>query len=114
MHGGAAQGLGQAVLERVVYDEDGGQTLSGSFMDYALPRADDLPTFRVLLKAQPESDNPLGVKGAGESATSGAPGAFMNALRDALCQAGADPERLQMPATPERVWRALQAPRPKP
>ena len=78
-------------------------------MDYALPRADDFPALRVLFEPVIEADNPLGVKGAGESATTGAPGAFMNALRDALARAGADPAALQMPSTPERVWRALQS-----
>ncbi len=105
IHGGAAQGLGQALLEEVVYDPETGQMPSGSFMDYPLPRADDLPALAVALNEQPETDNPLGVKGAGESATTGAPGALMNAIRDAL---GAQAGPLDMPATPERVWRALQ------
>ena len=107
IHGGAAQGIGQALLERIVYDAESGQTLSGSFMDYCLPRADDLPEFAVAFNEVLEADNPLGVKGAGESATTGAPAAVMNAVRDALAQAGAG--HLDMPATPERVWQALQA-----
>jgi carbon-monoxide dehydrogenase large subunit len=74
-------------------------------MDYAIPRADDLPFFTVELNELPESDNPLGVKGAGENATTGAPAALMNAVRDALDAAGAD--GVDMPATREQVWRAL-------
>jgi len=109
MHGGAAQGIGQALLEQVVYDADSGQTLSGSFMDYTLPRADDLPLLTVDLNEVPEADNPLGVKGAGENATSGAPAALMNAVRAALATAGV--QHFDMPATPERVWQALRAAR---
>jgi len=111
IHGGAAQGIGQALMERIVYDAESGQTLSGSFMDYALPRADDLPLFAVEFNEVVESDNPLGVKGAGESATTGAPAAVMNAVRDAL--AGAGVRHLDMPATPERVWQALQTVAPQ-
>lgn len=103
MHGGAAQGIGQALLEDVVYDPGSGQTLSGSFMDYTMPRADDLPDFAIATNEVIETDNPVGVKGAGENATSGAPAAIMNAIRDALNGA-----EIQMPATPERVWRALR------
>jgi len=118
IHGGAAQGIGQAWLEHVVYDRQSGQTLSGSLMDYTLPRADDLPFIAVELNEIIEADNPVGVKGAGEGATSGAPAAMMNAIRDAIAQHGAQPGaqrgaaqtvsgHLDMPATPERVWRAL-------
>jgi carbon-monoxide dehydrogenase large subunit len=107
MHGGAAQGIGQALLEAVVVAEDTGQPLAGSLMDYAIPRADDLPPFAVALDQTPEPDNPLGVKGAGENATTGAPAAIMNAVNDALSSAGA-PE-VRMPATSGQVWRALQA-----
>lgn len=106
IHGGAAQGIGQALLERIVYDPESGQTLTGSFMDYTVPRADDLPSMTIAFDEVVEADNPLGVKGAGESATSGAPAAVMNAIRDALAQAGV--QRFDMPATPERVWRALR------
>jgi len=106
MHGGAVQGIGQALLERVVYDKQSGQTVTGSFMDYTVPRADDLPFITLAFDEVAEADNPLGVKGAGESATSGAPAAVMNAVRDALAPAGVT--RLDMPATPERVWRALR------
>src|SRR5262245_7405152 len=106
MHGGAAQGIGQALLEHVVYEPASGQPLAGSLMDYAIPRADDLPLLTVELNELHEPDNPLGVKGAGENATTGAPAAVMNALRDALHTAGAG--GVDMPATREQVWRALQ------
>ncbi|MDA1099233.1 MAG: xanthine dehydrogenase family protein molybdopterin-binding subunit [Proteobacteria bacterium] len=107
MHGGIAQGIGQALLEQVVYDPDSGQTVSGSLLDYCLPRADDLPNFTIDFNEVVEADNPIGAKGAGESATTGAPAAVMNALADALRSAGADP--IDMPATTEKVWRALHA-----
>ena len=105
MHGGATQGIGQALLEHVVLAPDSGQPLAASFMDYAIPRADDLPSFAVELDETIESDNPLGVKGAGENATTGAPAAIMNAIRDALRSAGVD--QIDMPVTPERIWLAL-------
>src|SRR3546814_15850583 len=95
MQGGAGQGIGQALLERIVYDPESGQTLTGSFMDYTVPRADDLPFITLAFDEVVEADNPLGVKGAGESATSGAPAAVMNAVRDALAPAGV--ARLDMP-----------------
>ncbi|NKB58829.1 MAG: molybdopterin-dependent oxidoreductase [Alphaproteobacteria bacterium] len=107
MHGGVAQGIGQALLERIVYDRDSGQTLTGSLMDYCLPRADDLPAPNVAFNEIVEIDNPVGAKGAGESATTGAPAAVMNALANALIRAGAEP--VDMPATPEKIWRALRA-----
>jgi carbon-monoxide dehydrogenase large subunit len=106
MHGGAAQGIGQALLEHVVYEPSSGQPLAASLMDYAIPRADDLPLFTVDLDEAAEPDNPLGVKGAGENATTGAPAAVMNALRDALHPAGAG--AVDMPATREQIWRALR------
>lgn len=109
VHGGAAQGIGQALLEQVAYDRRSGQTLTGSFMDYCLPRADDLAGFHIAFNEVAERDNPLGVKGAGESGTTGAPAAVMNAIADALCRVGADP--VDMPATPEKIWRALHAAR---
>jgi carbon-monoxide dehydrogenase large subunit len=105
LHGGAAQGIGQALLEHVVYDPESGQTLSGSLMDYCLPRADDMPPFVTELVEIVEADNPLGVKGVGENATTGAPAAVMNAIQDALRQVNGG--EVQMPATPERVWRAI-------
>ncbi|MGI9333205.1 MAG: xanthine dehydrogenase family protein molybdopterin-binding subunit [Gammaproteobacteria bacterium] len=106
LHGGVAQGVGQALLEAVVYDLGSGQTLTGSLMDYALPRADDLPNFVTAFHELHERDNELGVKGVGEGGTTGAVAATMNALRDALAGAGCScPD---MPATPERVWRAVR------
>jgi carbon-monoxide dehydrogenase large subunit len=110
MHGGAAQGIGQALLEHVVVDRASGQPLTGSFMDYAIARADDLPSLLVELREIAEADNPLGVKGAGENATTGAPAAVMNAVRDALYSAGV--EGVDMPVTREQIWRALQRARP--
>ena len=112
LHGGAAQGLGQAVLERVVHDPETGQNLSGSLMDYAIPRADDLPAFEVVLTEVAETDNPLGVKGIGEGPTTGAPPALMGAVRDALSVLG--PPAIDMPVTPENVWRAIRAARARP
>jgi carbon-monoxide dehydrogenase large subunit len=103
--GGVAQGFGQAVLERTAYDPDSGQLLSGSFMDYALPRADDLPDIEVELVEVPCLSNPLGVKGAGEAGAVGSPPAIINAIIDALSGDGVI--HIDMPATPEVVWRAL-------
>lgn len=105
VHGAAAQGIGQAAMEGVAYDPDSGQTLTGSFMDYTLPRADDLPDFTTATAQTGESDNPLGVKGVGEGPTTGSPAAYMNAVHDALAQAGG--AEVQMPATPLKVWQAL-------
>ena len=107
VHGGVAQGIGQAVLERTAYDPESGQLLSGTFMDYALPRADDLPDIEVELIEVPCASNPLGVKGAGEAGAVGSPPAVMNAIVDALREDGV--AHLDMPATPERVWKALHA-----
>ena len=105
VHGGVAQGFGQAVLERTAYDPQSGQLLSGSFMDYALPRAADLPDIEVEFIEVPCATNPLGVKGAGEAGAVGSPPALMNALVDALSPSGVT--HLDMPATPESVWRAM-------
>ncbi|MGI4795909.1 MAG: xanthine dehydrogenase family protein molybdopterin-binding subunit [Janthinobacterium lividum] len=105
VHGGVAQGLGQAVMERTVYDPASGQLLSGSLMDYTLPRASDLPDIEVDLIEIPCTSNPLGVKGAGEAGAVGSPPAMINAIVDALRSAGA--KTIDMPATPERVWQAL-------
>ncbi len=105
VHGGVAQGFGQAVMERTAYDPASGQLLSASFMDYALPRAGDLPDIEVDFVEVPCPTNPLGVKGAGEAGAVGSPPALINALVDAL--AGAGVTHLDMPATPEKVWRAL-------
>jgi aerobic carbon-monoxide dehydrogenase large subunit len=106
VHGGVAQGLGQALLEHCVYDPDSGQLLTGSMMDYALPRADDLPSFSVGTKVTPCTHNPLGVKGCGEAGAIGAPAAMMNAVMDALAPLGV--AHLDMPASPHRVWRAIR------
>jgi carbon-monoxide dehydrogenase large subunit len=93
-------------MERTVYDPDSGQLLSGSLMDYTLPRASDLPDIEVELIEVPCLSNPLGVKGAGEAGAVGSPPATINAIVDALRSAGAT--SIDMPATPERVWKALQ------
>ena len=104
-HGGVAQGVGQALFERAAYDPESGQLLAGSFMDYALPRAADLPDIEVELIEIPCLSNPLGVKGAGEAGAVGSPPAVINAVLDALASRGV--KHLDMPATPESVWRAL-------
>jgi len=106
VHGGLAQGIGQALVENAVYDEETGQLLSGSYMDYALPRADNLPSFKLDTVCTPCTHNPLGTKGCGEAGAIGAPSAVMNAVVDALRERGVT--HLDMPATPERVWRAIQ------
>ncbi|PWS35326.1 carbon monoxide dehydrogenase [Falsiroseomonas bella] len=104
VHGGVAQGVGQALMERTAYDSGSGQLLSASFMDYALPRAEDLPDIDVDLIEVDCQTNPLGVKGAGEAGAVGSPPAVINALVDALGGRAVD-----MPATPESVWKALSA-----
>ena len=106
MHGAVAQGIGQALIERCAYDPATGQLLSGSFLDYAIPRADDLPAISVTSRDVPSPTNPLGVKGAGEGGTVGAPGAVIHAILDALAPLGVT--HLDMPATPERVWQAIR------
>jgi carbon-monoxide dehydrogenase large subunit len=107
VHGGLAQGIGQALLEGCRYSEDG-QLLSGSFIDYALPRADDLPHFNVeLARGTPCTHNPLGVKGCGEAGAIGSPPAVINAILDALTPLGVTD--LDMPATPYRVWEAIRS-----
>ncbi len=106
LQGGVVQGIGQALCERVVHDEDG-QVLTGSFMDYQIPRASDLPSLELILRPTPSPANPLGVKGCGEAGNAGASPAVMNALADALWPMGV--RRIDMPATPESVWQALRA-----
>ncbi|MFU8814454.1 MAG: xanthine dehydrogenase family protein molybdopterin-binding subunit [Pseudomonadales bacterium] len=101
VHGGVAQGLGQALLEHGIYDEYG-QLQTGSYMDYCMPRADDLPDFRVDTTVTPCTHNPLGVKGCGEAGAIGSPAAVMNAVTDAI-----GVNDISMPATPEKLWRAL-------
>ena len=110
VHGGLAQGIGQALLEQCVYDAESGQLLTGSYMDYAMPRADDLPTFKVSNTVTPCTHNPLGAKGCGEAGAIGAPAAVMNAVMDALAPTGV--RHLDMPASPHRVWQAIHAARP--
>ena len=105
VHGGVAQGFGQAILERTAYDAASGQLLSGSLMDYAVPRADDLPDIDVEFVEVPCGTNPLGVKGAGEAGAVGSPPAVINALVDALSPLGVS--HIDMPATPEQIWRAV-------
>jgi carbon-monoxide dehydrogenase large subunit len=107
VHGGLTQGIGQALLEQCVYDKDTGQLLTGSLMDYALPRADDVPSFKVGTKVTPCTHNPLGAKGCGEAGAIGAPAALMNAVMDALAPVGV--KHLDMPASPHRVWQAINA-----
>lgn len=105
IHGGIAQGVGQALGEAIVYEEDSGQMLTGSFMDYRMPRAADLPAFNVLSNPQPSKANPLGAKGAGEAGTGGALPVVINAVVDALSKYGV--RHIDMPATPQRIWRAI-------
>jgi aerobic carbon-monoxide dehydrogenase large subunit len=107
VHGGIVQGIGQALLEHTVYDPDSGQLLSGSFMDYAMPRAGDVPSFAFATHNVPCTTNPLGVKGAGEAGAIGAPPVIINAIVDAL-HAKTGLRHIDMPATPRRVWEALQ------
>jgi carbon-monoxide dehydrogenase large subunit len=105
-HGGAAQGIGQALWEACTYDAEG-QLLSGSFMDYAMPRADMLPSFTTDISQVLTPKNKLGVRGGGEGGTTGALGAVVNAVVDALAEFGVT--HVEMPVTPERVWRAIQS-----
>jgi carbon-monoxide dehydrogenase large subunit len=108
IEGALAQGIGQALMEHVVFDRESGQVLSGSFMDYAMPRASDLPPhYELDFIDVPAKTNPIGVKGVGEAGCVGAPPAVMNAVLDALRPLGV--RHLDMPATPHRVWQAIQA-----
>jgi carbon-monoxide dehydrogenase large subunit len=107
VHGGLAQGIGQALLEHGIYNEDG-QLVTGSYMDYAMPRADDLPKFTVeTAKGTPCTHNPLGVKGCGEAGAIGSPAAVINAITDALSHLGV--KDVPMPATPHTVWKTIRA-----
>jgi carbon-monoxide dehydrogenase large subunit len=106
-HGGIAAGVGQALWERCHYDPETGQLQSTTFMDYVVPRADMLPAFTTEISEVPSTSNPLGLRGGGEGGTTPALGAVVNALVDALAELGV--EHLEMPATPERVWRAIHA-----
>jgi carbon-monoxide dehydrogenase large subunit len=111
IHGGVVQGLGQALFEELVYDPQSGQLVAGSFMDYAMPRADDVPLFEVDSHEVPTQVNPLGAKGVGEAGTVGALPALVNAVNDALAPFGV--RHLDMPMTPERVWRAIRESTPR-
>jgi carbon-monoxide dehydrogenase large subunit len=105
-HGGIAQGVGQALWEYARYDADTGQPLAATMMDYALPRADMLPSFTTELSEVPSTSHPHGMRGGGEGGTTPALGAVINAVCDALADFGV--EHVEMPATPERVWQAIQ------
>ncbi|MFI5030851.1 MAG: xanthine dehydrogenase family protein molybdopterin-binding subunit [Reyranellales bacterium] len=107
VQGGVAQGIGQALLEHTVYDPESGQLLTGSFTDYAVPRAEDLPSFDIALVERPTEANPLGVKGSGQAGCISAPQTVMAAVLDALKPAGV--QAIDMPATPERIWKAIVA-----
>jgi carbon-monoxide dehydrogenase large subunit len=106
IHGGVAQGVGQILMEEVVWDGDSGQLLTASFLDYAMPRADTLTNMAIESNPVPTKFNPLGAKGAGEAGTVGAMPATMNAVMDALAAVGV--HELDMPATSSRVWAAIQ------
>ena len=106
VHGGLAQGIGQALMENCVYDRETGQLLTGSFMDYAMPRADDFPEFKIGTVCTPCTHNPIGAKGCGEAGAIGSPPAVINAVLDALSGMGV--KNLDMPASPSRVWEAIQ------
>jgi carbon-monoxide dehydrogenase large subunit len=113
VHGGIVQGIGQALVEHTVYDPDSGQLLTGSFMDYAMPRANNMPSFAFSTHNVPTKGNPLGVKGAGEAGAVGAPPAVINAIVDAMHRR-AGIRHIDMPATPHRVWTLLhQESRPR-
>ena len=107
VHGGVVQGIGQALLEHCVYDRETGQLVTGSFMDYAMPRADDVPSFTLGHVTTPCTTNPLGTKGCGEAGAIGSPPAVINAVLDALAPLGV--KDIDMPASPSRVWQAIQS-----
>jgi len=111
VHGGLAQGIGQALLEGCVYDKETGQLLTGSYNDYAMPRAEDLPNFALSTHVTLCTHNPLGVKGCGEAGAIGAPAAIANAIVDALKGLGV--RHVEMPATPEKLWRLIQQHQPR-
>jgi carbon-monoxide dehydrogenase large subunit len=106
VHGGVTQGIGQALFEHTVYD-DAGQLLSGSFMDYCLPRADDLPAFNFQHRDTPAPHNPLGIKGCGEAGATGSPPAVINAVVDALAPFAI--RHVDMPATAETLWKLCKS-----
>ncbi len=106
-HGGAAQGIGQAILEQIVYDSTDGQLLTGSFMDYCIPRAADLPMFHTAISEVASPSNPLGIRAGGEGGTTPALAVIIGAIVDALSEFGV--KHVEMPATPEKVWRAIRS-----
>jgi carbon-monoxide dehydrogenase large subunit len=106
VHGGVAQGIGQVLLERIAYDDDG-QLITGSLMDYGLPRAANLPALSVDFHPTPSTKNPIGVKGSGEVGVTGSIPAVLNAVNDALARGGAS-TAIGMPVTPEKIWRCLR------
>jgi carbon-monoxide dehydrogenase large subunit len=108
VHGGLAQGIGQAICEGAVYDAQSGQLLTGSMMDYAVPKADQLPLYDTARTETPTPVNPMGIKGAGETGTIAATPAVVNAVVDALSGLGVDHIEV-MPLTPERVWQTAQS-----
>lgn len=105
--GGVAQGFGQAVMEAIEHDPETGQPLTGSFMDYAMPRADNLPFINIVFSGNPTTKNAIGSKGVGEAGTVGALSVMASAVADALAPLGID--HVDMPATPETLWRAIQS-----
>jgi carbon-monoxide dehydrogenase large subunit len=105
MHGGLVQGIGQALMENTVYNDEG-QPVTGSFMDYAMPRASDVPSFVTEHHPVPAKSNPLGIKGCGEAGCAGALVSVMNAIVDALAEYGI--RHIDMPVTPEKVWQAIR------
>ena len=107
VHGGAVQGIGQIMCENMVWDEESGQMISGSFMDYTMPRADDCPSFEMGENVVPTPTNPMGIKGAGEAGCVGAMPAVMNAVCDAMSTRGV--RTFDMPASPNRIWQALNS-----
>ena len=109
IQGGIAQGIGQALMEEAVFDGESGQLVTGSFMDYAMPRASDIPNFTITYNNVPCTTNVLGIKGVGEAGSVGALGAVMNAIIDALAPLGIT--HLDMPATPARVWATIETAR---
>jgi len=106
-HGAVTQGVGQALLESISYDPDSAQLLTGSFMDYAMPRADTMPPIKTLITEIPASSHPHGVRPGGEGGTTPALGLLINAIVDALSEFGV--KHIEMPASPQRVWRAIQS-----
>jgi carbon-monoxide dehydrogenase large subunit len=105
LHGAIVQGLGQALCEQCYYDPETGQLLSGSFMDYAMPRADGFPLFKTEIVEIPSPTHPLGMRPAGEGGTTPSLGVMINAIVDAVAEFGV--KHIEMPATPERIWRAI-------